>query len=137
MKTLLTLFLLIPSFSWANIKLVCQGHSMVQVLYLNTGDQFSSAKYYEKPTVTIDEGKRMIQVDGVSDGIVGYRFQSWRDTEDGFYGYSLDWGGRTTGYIHIDRFSGDMIRMTYLPNEQEKEGLLEYYYNCKKASKKF
>ena len=137
MKTLLALLLLIPSLSWANIKLVCQGHSMVQVLYLNTGDQFSSAKYYEKPTVTINESKRIILVNGVSDGIMAYRFQSWRDTDDGFYGYAQNPEGRTTGYIHIDRISGDMIRMTYLPNELEKQGLLEYYYNCKKASKKF
>ena len=137
MKTLLALLLLIPSLSWANIKLVCQGHSMVQVLYLNTGDEFSSAKYHEKPTVIIDEYRKIIQVNGVSDGIMSYRFQSWRDTEDGFYGYSLGPEGHTRGYIHIDRISGDMIRMTYLPNEHEKQGLLEFYYNCKKSSKKF
>ncbi len=137
MKTLLALLLLIPSLSWANIKLVCQGHSMVQVLYLETGDEFSNKYYNERPTVTINENEQFILVNGASDGIMAYNIQTWRGTEDAFYGFSQDPDGRTLGYVHIDRITGEMIRMTYLPNESEKQGLFEYYYDCKKASKKF
>ena len=110
---------------------------MVQILYSNTGEQFMNAKYYEKPKVTINEDEEFILVNGVSDRVRAYKFQPWRDTEDGFYGYSQDSEGNILGYIYINRMSGEMIRMTYSPNEIKKQELLEFYYDCQKESKKF
>jgi len=137
MKTLLALLLLIPSLSWANIKLVCQGHSMVQVQYPDSGSpSMINAKYYEKGTVTINEKKEVILVRGVVDGVMAYEIQTWRSDEDAFYGEATDFEG-IVGHIHIDRISGAMIRITYSPNKKNKKTLLEFYYDCNKASKKF
>ena len=135
-KILLTL-LFIPSLSWGSIKLVCQGHSMVQVQYPDSGSpSMINAKYFEKPTVTINENENMILVRGVVDGIMAYRIETWRSDEDAFFGIARH-KDDIKGQIHIDRISGAMIRMTYSPNKKNKKTLLEFYYDCDKASKKF
>ena len=138
MKTLLALLLLIPSLSWGSIKLVCQGHSMVQIGYPeNSGQTYFEARYEELASVTINEKEDFILVRGALEGPLAYRFQTWRDMEDAFYGIAQNQDGRTVGYIGIDRVSGAMTIMRYYPNEFEKQSLREFYYDCKKATKKF
>lgn len=137
MKKLLVILLLVPSLSWGNINLVCLGHSMVQVQYPDSGSpSMINAKYYEKVTVTINEKKEVILVRGMFDGVMAYEIQTWRSDEDSFYGEATDFEG-IVGHIHIDRISGAMISITYSPNKKNKKTLLEFYYDCDKASKKF
>ena len=110
---------------------------MVQIGYPeNSGQTYLEAKYLEKPTVNIIENEDMIFVKGVSDGVMAYEIQTWRNDEDAFYGEAIDFEG-VVGQIYINRISGEMIRMTYLPNKEDKKTLLEFYYDCNKASKKF
>ena len=106
------------------------------LLYLRQKDFKTAAKYYEKASVTINEKKEVILVRGVVDGVMAYEIQTWRSDEDAFYGEATDFEG-IVGHIHIDRISGAMISITYSPNKKNKKTLLEFYYDCNKATKKF
>ena len=138
MRYLLVLLLLIPSLSWGNIKLVCQGHSMSATQWSKTGEEFfSQAKYNEKPSVVVNESIGYISVRGVSDGIMFYDIPDWKSDDETFYGVATNQSNHLLGQISIDRLSGAMMRESYFNHYNDLNLLNKYYYDCNKAERKF
>ena len=138
MKKLLILLLLVPSLSWGSIKLVCQGNAMFSIQYPENGSQSMTniTKYLEKPTITISENENMIFVSGVVDDIITYRIETGRNYEDEFYGVAM-FEDEIRGKIWIDRISGAMVRVNFLPNMKNKKTEVELFYDCEPIRKKF
>jgi len=137
MKTLLALLLLLPSLSWGSIKLACQGNAMFSIQYPeNDSQRITNTKYREEPTVTISENENMIFVSGVVDDIITYRIETGRNYEDEFYGEAM-FEDEIRGKIWIDRISGVMIRVNFLPNMKNKKTEVELFYDCEPIRRKF
>ena len=131
MKKLLILLLLVPSLSWGGITLTCQGYSMTQFNY-KWNDIFD-AKYYESPTVIINENTKAIYTGNWS---YPFRYTLNYNGSDAFRGYSVV-DEKTKSEIYINRYNGEMTVQVFEPNRSVMDSMSEFRSNCTNATQKF